>query len=141
MTFVNEEVPKQDIEKYGLREINKKFLIGDFEYEWTIDRERDIYLRWMCYDPEEPSENDFSFYWKGILLTIRLKRRGEGVRGGKGSTTWAMQPSMGSTSLWLPKELESKREEIIADLKDALRAFKDFGLGSTIADHTAYFEF
>jgi len=116
MTFVNEEVPKQDIEKYGLREINKKFLIGDFEYEWT-------------------------FYWKGILLTIRLKRRGEGVRGGKGSTTWAMQPSMGSTSLWLPKELESKREEIIADLKDALRAFKDFGLGSTIADHTAYFEF
>ena len=141
MTFVNEEVPEQDIEKYGLRAINKQFLKGDFDYRWTIDRQRNIYLRWMHSNREEPSENEFSFYWKGTLLKIRLKSRGEGVRGGKGSTTWAIVPRLGSTSLWLPEELASKREEIIADLKDALRAFKDFGLGSTIADHTAYFEF
>lgn len=137
MGFINEEVPEQDIEKYGLRSINKKFLVGDFGYEWTIDRERDIYLRWMRCDREEPSETDFSFYWKGILLKIRLKRRGEGVRGGKGSTTWKLLNS----PLSLPDELESNREEIIADLKEALRAFKDFGIDSAIVDHTAYFEF
>lgn len=141
MAFVNEEVPEQDIEQYGLRTVNKQFLVGDFAYEWTIDRKRDIYLRWIRRDREAPAETDFSYYWRGALLKIRLKARGEGVRGGKGSTTWSTVPGLSGIPLWLPLELESKREEIIVDLKDALRAFKDFGLDSAIAEHTAYFEF
>lgn len=41
----------------------------------------------------------------------------------------------------LPKELEEKKPEIIADLKAALTVFKDFGIYSTLIEHTATFEF
>lgn len=135
MAFVNERVPEQDIDKYGLRTINEKYLKGDFDYRWTIDRTRDIYLRWMTYDREDIGRNDFSFYWKGSLIPVRLYRQGHGVRGGTGCTTWKF------AGWWLPEELTLQRDQIIADLKEALIAYKDAGIGSTIAEHTAYFEF
>ena len=136
MTFVNEKVSEQEIEKYGLREVNEKFWKGDGDYNWTIDRERDIYLRFLCRgDRDTPYRNDFSFYWKGTLLTIRFEKHGEGVRDGKGSTTWTFGG-------WqLPEHLAAHRKEIIADLKDALTTYKDYGINSTIADHAAYFDF
>jgi hypothetical protein len=136
MTFVIEKVSEQDIEKFGLREINERFWKGNGDYHWVIDRERDVYLRYLCHgDRDTPYRNDFSFYWKGTLLTIRLEKRGEGVRGGKGSTTW-------SWGGWqLPESLASHREEIIANIKEALIAYKDNGMYSTIADHTACFTF
>lgn len=135
MAFVNEMVPEKDVEKYGLRAINKKYLKGDFDYRWTIDRARDIYLRWMTYDPEDIGRAEFSFYWKGSLISIRLYGRAEGVRGGKGSTTWKF-------GAWdLPDVLAQYKTEIIDDLKEALVAYKDFGVGSVIVDHTAYFDF
>ena len=141
MAFENEKVPEEDIEKYGLREINKKFMKGDFDYRWTMDRERDIYLRWMKYDLQDPCVQQISFFWKGALFRIELKVVCEGERGGKGSTTWSWN---GMRRPETPKEQaiwDAYRAEIIADLKDALRAYRDFGIGSVIADHTAYFDF
>jgi hypothetical protein len=41
----------------------------------------------------------------------------------------------------LSEELENTCHEITTDLKCALIAFQDFGLGATIAERTAYFEF
>jgi hypothetical protein len=136
MAFVNEKVPEQDIDKYGMREINKKHWVGDCCYEWTIDKEKDIFLRYLRHgDRDTPYRNDFSFYWKGTQLTIRFEKHGEGMRGGKGSTTWEFGG-------WQPPEnLKPHLKEIIADLKEALTVYKDFGIGSTIADHTAYFDF
>ena len=62
MPFVNECVPADDIDRYGLRAVNQQFLKGDFSYEWTIDRERNVYLRAMGNEREAPEEWRFSFY-------------------------------------------------------------------------------
>jgi hypothetical protein len=141
MAFINEFISEEDDKKYGISEINKKAHVANYKCDWTIDRERDIYLRWMRYDREMSGRNDFTFYWKGNLLDIALKRHGDGVRGGKGWTTWAIWQFLGKNYLQLPENLESYRKEIIADLKAALVAYKDFGIRSSIFDHTANFEF
>jgi hypothetical protein len=136
MTFVIEKVPELVIEKYGMREINKKLQAGDFDYEWVIDRERDVFLRHVRRgDRDRPQLHYFSLYWKGTLISICLEKHGEGTRGGKGSTTWSWADGK------IPEQLTSRRQEILADLKEALVAYKDFGSYSTIADHTAHFKF
>lgn len=66
MTFINEKVSEQDIEKYGLREINKQFVRGDISYYWTIDQDRNIYLRDMGGNWQEPEQQRFSFFGKDI---------------------------------------------------------------------------
>lgn len=141
MTFINEKVTEQDIEKYGLREINKQFVKGDVSYYWTIDRDRNIYLRDMGGNWQEPEQQHFSFLWKGHLLRIELDRSGGGSFGGKGNTTWKLREGSARQNIWLPDELEVQRECITEDLKDALIIFKDNGYLSTVAEHTAQFLF
>ena len=41
----------------------------------------------------------------------------------------------------LPEELQEKKPEIITDLQAALTVYKDFGVYSTLTEHTASFEF
>ena len=46
MAFVNEFIPPEDVEKYHLSEIDKRFVVGGTSSrQWTIDRRRDVYLR------------------------------------------------------------------------------------------------
>jgi hypothetical protein len=135
VSFIAEKVSDVDIEKYGLREINKREWKADCEYEWVVDRERDIYLRFISRgDRDEPYRTDFNLHWKGHVLWIRLEKHAEGKRGGKGSTIW---------EFWgwqLPNILMTEKEEIINALKEALVAYKDNGTYSCIADHATYFK-
>lgn len=141
MTFINEKVTEQDIEKYGLREINKQFVKGDLSYYWTIDRDRNIYLRDMGGNWQEPQQQHFSFFWKGSLIRIEIDRNGGGAFGGKGSTTWSLRADSDRKDIWLPTELEAQRNDITEDLKEALVAYKDNGFFSSVAEHTAQFLF
>lgn len=136
MAFVNEYVPDEYIKKYGLEEIDERYHKGHFRPDWTIDRARNVYLRWMSPGREDLFDhNYFTFYWKGMLMDVELKRVGERDDGGRRSTTWTL------VNLSLPEGLFGNRSEIIADLKLALSEFKDFGIGSKLAEHTAKFEF
>jgi hypothetical protein len=46
MAFVNEYISPQDCAAYGIKEIDKAYVVGGTSSgQWTIDRERDIYLR------------------------------------------------------------------------------------------------
>lgn len=136
MGFVNEHVSAEDIEKYGLEQIDKRYRKAHFQPAWTVNREKDIYLRWMSAGREELCDHEyFTFYWQGTLLDVETKRRGVGTRGGKGESTWAL------VRLEIPQNICDKKSEILLDLKEALAAFKDFGVRSTTTDHTAKFEF
>ncbi len=141
MAFVNEEIPTEDEKKYRIDEINKEFLMPPGDSSWTMDRDRDIYLRWMEADREEPSEQQVSFYWKGGRFIIDLKRDEEGKYGGKGSTTWSWNGMYPPENPKGQAILDNHLEEIVTDLKEALKTYKDGGIYSTIADHTAYFDF
>ena len=75
MTFVNEYIPASDIEKYDITHINWKLhCINDC---WTIDRERDIYLRLIRNGREDEAPRmEFSLYWKGALLEFDVWSEG-----------------------------------------------------------------
>ena len=135
MPFINEYVSDQDIEKYRLRELNERYRQVSINISWTVDKEKDVYLRWVGYEPFESYRQYFSLYWKGTVIDLELRTEAEGKRGGKGSNTWFF------TTWKLPENLVVHRNEILADLREALAAYKDFGIRSCIADHTAKFAF
>lgn len=77
----------------------------------------------------------FIFYWGGYLLEVELKRRGKGVQGGSGTATWTL------VHLRLSEVQDGKKPEIIEDLKAGLSAFGEAGVLTSVAEHTATFEF
>lgn len=136
MAFIVEYVPEADIEKYGLRALNEKAWQGDGGYQWVIDRERDIYLRYMGRGDreEEPYRVNFDFYWKGTVLWIAFEKRVHEVPGVKCETNW---------EFWgwqIPPELMPEREAILAALKEALVAYKDNGMFAGDTNHIASFK-
>jgi hypothetical protein len=133
MTFVNEHISKEDVEKYSLESIDKKFIVGGTNSRsWTIDRERDVYLRNLTRGREENrSESGWSLFWHGEWIYLELSVVGaDGKPGGAGWTHWKLR------TIELPEQLKSKRAEILADLKDALIVYKDFGIYSVCTDYT-----
>lgn len=89
MAFVNEIVSEEDIQKYGLDEIKKKFdpygwkeRPKFFTHAWTIDRERDIYFMQakMVEEngpsgrPEPTSKYIFILNIQGREVQVLLKR-------------------------------------------------------------------
>lgn len=148
MAFVNEYMSDDDIKKYGIEEIDKFFNKAHYQPSWTVDRDRNVYLRYVQSGREETSQEwDFTYYWKGHLLFVRLHVEGGGKRGGDGWSSYS-KLRMGLpeqyyllNAVFLPEALKANEAEIKADLKEALIAFRDFGVFSATATHTATFDF
>ena len=138
MGFVNEFIPEEDVEKYQLAEIDKRFVVGGTNArDWTIDRERDIYLRNVAVGREDwRNQTEWTFYWHGTLLTMRLDLVGTGGKTGEpGWAHWKMIWMCGTDGL--PMHLKPHKAQILDDLKEALTAFR--GLGGVYAP--AYSEY
>jgi hypothetical protein len=140
MAFVNEFISAEDVEKYGLHEIDKHFVIGGTNArDWTIDRKRDIYLRNVAIgggaEPELRNQMKWSFYWHETLFTIRLDLlKGTGGRGEPGWSHWRMMWISGIHGL--PDHLKKKKDDFVADLKEALTAYQGAGVYS--ANYASY---
>jgi hypothetical protein len=120
MAFINEIVSEIDIEKYRLRDINQQyhFALRDMTCRWTVDRERDIYVRKMGTGREEfSSHTTFTFYWKGHLFFWILVLDSIEDTDDESKTVWSLAEKK---PLYLPPELEPLREEIMTDFKNAL---------------------
>ena len=142
MAFVNEYIPEVDIEKYEIKKWDKKFQIGHYKPDWTMDRERDIYVRYTSTGREELSSHwAFCFYWKGDVFRAELAISGGGEPRGVQKRHYELVRLNIPLFDPLPEFLETQRPEIFADLKDALIAFKDFGVLSRSTSHTATFNF
>jgi hypothetical protein len=125
MRFANERIPEEDVEKFGLPNIDKKFKFGrTYARDWAIDRSRDMYLRLVARGREEGADQStWTFYWKGELLTVQLEMiSATAARGGHRREHERL------VSLELPPHLEQQREQVVADLIDALTAYKSFGV-------------
>lgn len=123
-----------DIKKYNIAYINNKIhFSGDC---WTIDRERNIYLRRIRNGREdEAKRTEFSFYWKGTLLEFDVWSEGGGVFKGP---CWCHYSQL---RLRLRESFEEKRSEIVADIKEALIEYKELGIYSLCSEHKATFDF
>jgi hypothetical protein len=152
MAFVNEYVSEEDDKKYGLEVIDERYFKGHaLGYtNWTRDRERDIYLRFMRDGGEEErNKKTFVLFWKGTLIEVVLDfvRNEKTVQGSK-TKVWAMR---GMDAPWWEKNqevralthkvLEENRAQIISDLKEAMIIYQDAGVYSLSLDFNVLFEF
>lgn len=136
MSFVNEFVSNADVKKYDLDEVNYKFWKADSRFDWTINRERDIYLRWMKSGRGESGlQQEFSLYWDGTLLAVRMSSSCVLRQDGTKALIWKLH------HLVLPGAMKARRDEIIEDLKEALTVYKTDGVRSTHDEHSVIFEF
>lgn len=136
MAFVNEFIPESDITKYGIVEINTYYFKSSFRPHWTIDRERDIYLRQVATGREEFADQlTFTLYWKGTLIEVRLLEDGGVSPGGERWSEFKLN------SIQIPEELSAQREEILSDLKEALTAYNGGGVYSSGGVYKTTFNF
>ena len=70
MSFVTERISDEEFLKHNIA----KTCYGDQaegKRYWSIDRDRDIYLRRAWIDWQCPSDEYWSFYWKGVEGCVR----------------------------------------------------------------------
>jgi hypothetical protein len=131
MSFVNEFISADDVEKYGLKAIDEKFIVGGTNSrQWTIDRGRGIYLRNVARgggaEPEIRNQTKWSLFWCDELLTLRLDLLdGGGETGGMGWSKWKLVRVNGSEGL--PQNLKGRQAEFLDTLKAALTAYRSAG--------------
>ena len=133
MAFINEHISADDIEKYDIESIDKRFIVGGVSSKnWTIDRERNIYLRIVARVREDyRHESTWTFFWNGELLLVELDNiKTDGKAGGERTGHKRIR------RLEIPQHLKSHRDEIIDDLKEALTAYKDGGVYATATEYT-----
>jgi hypothetical protein len=76
MAIVEERMSTSDILKYAELEKNSRwrFVLNPENLpRWTIDRERNIYLRELTPDWQQPSRSEFVFFYKGSYFYIRTE--------------------------------------------------------------------
>lgn len=136
MAFVNEEIGQADREKYGLDAVDEWLSSTGRvrNQEWTIDHEREIYLRVIKRGREEYShKSTWHFSWRGELMTVCLEMLDAGgERGGHGWSHYKLVDCY-LEGFFVPDHLQDHREEIIADLRAALSAYAGGGIYSTRA--------
>ncbi|MGH1471536.1 MAG: hypothetical protein ACRBCS_10105 [Cellvibrionaceae bacterium] len=146
MSFVNEYISKEDIEKYGIEKAYIRyhpFLIEDgvpsyHKFDWTVDRASDTYLVQMKTGREEWANRvTWIFGYKDKEFTIELDKK-------KGSLSFNESPYL---IVWdlvdiKPSDLsESEREIVISLLKDALTVYGYFGVRRQIENTQVKFNF
>jgi hypothetical protein len=139
MTFINEFIPPEDVEKFHLDEIDKGLITGIDTDDWTVDRERNIYLRKVAAgggsDPDLSNRSKWTLYWKSDLLILGMEYlEGTGERGQPGWSHWLLVWVNGSNDL--PASLKVHKAEFLADLEEALTAYQGGGVYS--ANYTDY---
>ncbi len=132
MAFITEYASKEDIEKYHLDELQKKYHLANPGLDWTHDKERDVFLMFATKGRGEESQR----------LQFLLSRKGEIYfydvwqffdRENK-TIEWEMQ--IYGKPEYKSEEDRQKWEAIHADLREALRSY---GLaGSLIPDNEGF---
>ena len=139
MAFIYERISEQDIARYGLHEIDRQFPSAQAS-RWVIDRERQIYLRYMNYDREQASHKHFSFFSGAVLLRLNLSSVVDEHEGGTQSITWSML-DIRAQGQEATQFLEQHRQTVMTDIKDALRAYKNGFLDDNGAEYAVHFDF
>lgn len=149
MAFVNEEISKEQYEAYNLKTIDAKWRFGIPIMDWTIDKQKEIWLR-LCYKHINMNKKDinstWNFYYKGALFTVFTKQPseqkadnctcveildiyiGERYRQGNVNKLFPVE---------FPKEFAAQKKQILQNFKDALEV-SNIGLGiAAVSDRYA----
>ncbi len=133
MSFVNEYISDEDRKKFDIDEIDGNFHVGKTRSpQWTIDRDRNIYLRCVARGREDIAhKSTWTFFWSGELLILKVELLA--TKGGVGDDAWSHKKI---NNFKLPERFKEKRDQIIDDLKEAFIAYKDGGVFSKTASYS-----
>ncbi len=142
MTFVNEYVSEENINKYGLRALSKKWwnwLPLEFRYAWTYDSKRDSYFIPISRGREEYAHHlRCVLYFKGIYWDIEICHE----PGGSDSyTEKPYRQIWGLIHIKHPEGGLAPTEEIVSVLKEALGVYKIRGVHTKVDDVVTLFAF
>ena len=138
MAFVNEYIPAEDYDNYGLNNIdriNKGY--ARKSRSWTIDRERDVYLRHIA-TPAKAGYSIWCFYWKGTLLYFHQTSPYGSSTLGEDGRRYARSAI---EILEFPSILETNRQEIYNDMRDAFLTYGGGGVNSQSNNYINQIEF
>lgn len=136
MAFVNEFISDPDVVAYHIAAINRHYLKSNFRPHWTIDRERNIYLREVASGRDEyVGDHTDTLYWSGSLIETELRQTS-----GKNDDHIAWREYF-LLNLVLPAHLEISRSEILADLKEALAVRNGAGVRARGKQKQSIFNF
>ena len=143
MSFVNEKISKEDVDKFRIIEIDNMPFVGKGRSrQWTVDRERDIYLRLIASLLSTPGGqeegrdiSDWSLYYKGEVIFIKLEALE--YRDVFGAAGWRRFSIL---EMKLPEKLIFQSDQIKNVLKEALEVYKDAGLYSGCKTFTVEIE-
>ena len=133
MAFVNEYVSDEDVKKYDLEGLYKKWWKRTppyFGYNWTVDRERDCYymqLRTTNTRDGEVNVVEGVLYYREILWTVAVKKSPES------SSFTAERPYRIVWEFRFIRHPEGgivPEDEIIPVLKEALTVFQVSGVNT-----------
>ena len=130
MAFVNEEISKEDWEKYNIDQISSRYSYANGARNWIIDREKDIWLRFYYQsrdrdnngEPTGPQEWDF--YWKGHYLILKKDTIKYESDASIGKLATFEYTKYGVVSLTLSLELNARKKEIIKDVNYLLSNYR-----------------
>ncbi len=141
MAFINEYIPESDYGKHDLRRVcmahNLRWRQDHMHSEqWTIDRERDIFLI-KVWSHHESDFSGWAFCWKGhwIFFEMRIHDSSTDL---PTKTCWV---GYQIKDFSLPEVLLEFKEEVIADLNQALADYCGGGVFSPYTHGTATIEF
>lgn len=144
MAFSNEYISEADYEKYGLRELDwgqpLPGLPGGHvtSDSWTIDRERDIYLRKFSagHEIDDCSTLGWTFWWHGDLLCF--VEEGVEFRGERSGEKFAHTRIR---NLRIPGHLKPQQDAILNDIREAFLAYADGGVFGNAASFSQQIDF
>lgn len=126
MSFVNERISTEDVEKYGLEAIDRSYMGRTRARDWTIDKEREIYLRNVASEREERQGFEtWNFYWQGDLIEF-VAHVSDIVKTPDRTSakiTWNIE-RYGILDQSRRKEFLAKEVQFFALLKEALMAYQ-----------------
>jgi hypothetical protein len=136
MAFVNEYISPEDVVKYGIEEVDRRFLKVTFHPEWTIDKERDVYLRFVASGRDGFATQKYcTLYWRGVLLTVLLDQQ---IGTKPNGDQWRHYKLL---ELDMPRAVAAQRTEIVSTLKEGLIAYQGGGVDSGPTQSATTFEF
>lgn len=128
MSFVNERVSATDADKYGLNEIDRRYVVGGTSSrDWAIDRERGVYLRYVRHPDREGGATRYAIwhlFWKGEIVEAAIESEVTGIGQAHRTAVYRL------VRLALPPLLQAEREGVIALLTEALQAYGSAGVHS-----------
>jgi hypothetical protein len=143
MAFVNEYVPDEDIKPYGLEaywnSLLKRGRPASYRLEWTIDRDRDIYLMLTHIANQAFEEGDwveFTLWWEGKVFKCRLKYASST------SEKLSDNPFIQAWDLISINPVdEISHEQVLAMLKEALTVYGYSGVRKQLPNTVVEFNF